>query len=112
MSFFVPLLGRFVVFPSIYNFCALLCYHQDVVFSLYLSVYENHVFAQFNVAIDKSLFKLPNFPIEVDSRYIRDDKMHRIIKQNSRGENELVQRIKAKGKRIRDKMKNNVYVRD
>lgn len=49
--FFVPLLGRFVVFPSIYNFCALLCYHQDVVFSLYLSVYENHVFSQFNVAI-------------------------------------------------------------
>jgi len=68
-------------------------------------IQEKAVYAKFNVAIDKSLFKLPNFPMEVDSRYVSDKKMHTMLKEQFSGESELVQRIKAKGKEIRDKMK-------
>ena len=91
-----------------------LCMYKDLIFlksEVYSSrqnkwiIKEKAVSAQFNVAIDKSLFKLPNFPIEVDSRYVSDKEMYTMLKEQLSGESELVQRIKAKGKEIRDKMK-------
>ena len=65
---------------------------------------QKAVSAKFNVPIDKSLFKLPNFPIEVDSDYISDNQMHKKLREYMKGESELVQRLKARGKEIRDMM--------
>ena len=75
-------------------------------------IQQKAVSAQFNVAIDKSLFTLPNFPIKVHPHYIGDNEMHTHMRKHSRGKSQLVQMIKFKGKRIRDQIKNNGYVRD
>jgi hypothetical protein len=50
--------------------------------------------------------------MEVHPHYISDNEMHTHMRKHSRGESQLVQMIKAKGKRIRDQIKNNTYVRD
>lgn len=98
-----------------------LCMYKDLILlksEAYISelkkwvIQQKAVSAQFNIAIDKSLFNLPNFPIKVHPHYRSDSETHTYMRKHRRGKSQLVEMIKFKGKRIRDQIKNGNYVRD